>query len=236
MVDHVTPSLDVMIAFVLLFEIFDTAKNRPSSGDHVMPHHSFVVLVVRAVQFMPFGDVITRSVFDNPLVATAAKRFNCGDQATCLQSLPVLPAAVRVVHVMPSGEVMTDALLPTATNRYSCGAQHTSFHILEAETVRDVQVIPSGDVIARFVLFATAQKIPSSGAQQTPRHSLCVAAVRDIQEMPSVDVITREAPVPETATKSPSEGAQHTLLKALSMSGAVRGVQLMPSGDVRTRY
>jgi hypothetical protein len=57
---------------------------------------------------------------------------------------------VRLVHVNPSGEVITDEVPPsadTAANNPNCGDQHTDCHEFIDAAVRLVHVIPFGDVI-----------------------------------------------------------------------------------------
>src|SRR5258706_395657 len=70
---------------------------------------SEMVAPVRGVQVTPSGDVMIR-VVDAPATATNKLPF----QAT-LSRLLVTPL-VRVVQVMPSGDVRTVPLPPTATN------------------------------------------------------------------------------------------------------------------------
>ena len=100
---------------------------------------------------------------------------------------------------------------PTATNRYSSGAQHTLLQVLSAADVRIVHVIPSGLVMTLFpVPFSeTATNKYNSGDQHTDRQELSAADVRVIQFTPSELVITL-FPVPpiETATNKDNSDAQ----------------------------
>ena len=70
---------------------------------------------------------------------------------------------------MPSGELITPAKLrETAQNRLVSGDHTTETQVLFGE-VRDVHVMPSGEVITFWAVTeeATAQNIPNSGDHNT---------------------------------------------------------------------
>ena len=69
-------------------------------------------------------------------------------------------------------------LYATATNIDNSGDQHTEFQPLASDADLAVHVIPSGEVITRFVPppFATATKIDNSGDQHTENQPLASAA------------------------------------------------------------
>ena len=101
--------------------------------------------------------------------------------------------------------------------------------------MRAVQVIPFGEVIKIFVLFATAQKRPVSFDHTTDCHELS-AEVRDVQLMPSGEVITRlpeTVPLEATAQNRPFSGDHMTDCQFLS-AAEVRDVQVIPLGEVIT--
>ncbi len=108
---------------------------------------------------------------------------------------------------MPSLEMA--ALFPVpveiARKTPSSGAHTTSRSVVSVEGVLDVQLMPSGDVIARLapVVAATAQKSPSWGDQHTLAH-ICEIAVRAVQVIPFGDVITEEAAAADCATAQKS--------------------------------
>jgi DME family drug/metabolite transporter len=56
-----------------------TATNNDNSGDQHTDCHTFASAAARAVQVIPFGDVMTRFV---PFHPTATNKDNCGDQHT----------------------------------------------------------------------------------------------------------------------------------------------------------
>ena len=60
----------------------------------------------------------------------------------------VASLAVRLVHVAPSGEVITwwVPVIDTAQNRDKFGDQQTAFQLLASLAVLAVQVVPSGEV------------------------------------------------------------------------------------------
>ena len=73
---------------------------------------------------------------------------SCEDQHTLSHWLSA--GEVRVIHVIPSDEVMTRLPVPvqaTATKRPRSGDQHTLYQLLSTADVLAVQVIPSGEVI-----------------------------------------------------------------------------------------
>ena len=82
---------------------------------------------------------------------------------------------MRVVHVMPSGDVITLFVVAepaTAQNNpveFAVGDQHTPYQIKSAAETLLVQVKPSGEVITLFPVppLATAQNKFNSGDQQT---------------------------------------------------------------------
>ena len=125
--------------------------------------------------------------------------------------------------------------MATAQNSDSSGDQHTLRHELSAALVREVQLIPSWEVITRLPVpvEATAQNSDSSGDQQTPYQLLSAALVRAVQLIPSWEVITRlPVPVEATAQNSDSSGDQQTPYQLLS-AALVRAVQVpAPSGTV----
>ena len=97
-----------------------------------------------------------------------------------------------------------EALTPQATATNSPPPYVTDAQALSAGLVRDVHVIPSGDVITRLPVpeEATATKMPF--AYVTIFQLLLAALVRDVHVIPSGDVITRlPVPVVDSATKIP---------------------------------
>jgi hypothetical protein len=95
-----------------------------------------------------------------PVFATAQNSRSSGDQHTLRQSLA--SEAVRVVHVVPSGDVLTAPAPPTAQNNRSSGDQQTDC-TESAPLGLVVQAAPSSDVIVESeLLLATAQKMPIS--------------------------------------------------------------------------
>jgi hypothetical protein len=143
------------------------------------------------------------------------------------------------VQFIPSGDVA--ALFPTpvdtARKTPSSEAHVTSRRKVNVLGVLDVQLTPSGDVMARLApdVVATAQKRFSSGAQQRAPHTFTGADCA-VHAMPSGDVITVEAARADCATaqKIPSSGAQQTAVHVL-LAALARLVHVMPSGDVITR-
>ena len=75
---HVIPSGDVITRSVP--PLFAHATNNDNSGAHTISVQLLAVAAVRAVQFMPFSDVITRCAAV-PEFATAQKRCNDGAYA-----------------------------------------------------------------------------------------------------------------------------------------------------------
>ena len=99
------------------------------------------------VQTMPSGLVITL-LPEPPVYATATKRAASGAQHIAAQLLPTEP--VRSVQVMPSGLLITHAVVPlaaTATNRPNAGDQQTLRHVMFAAADLNVQTMPFGLVI-----------------------------------------------------------------------------------------
>jgi hypothetical protein len=95
---------------------------------------------------------------------------------------PKSAGLVRVVHVIPSGDVITLFPVPesaTAQKRLNFGDQHTLFHELLAALDLVVHVIPSGDVITLSPVPSpeTAQNKLNEEDQQTPYHVLDVGGV-----------------------------------------------------------
>ena len=98
----------------------------------------------------------------------------------------------------------------TATKSSRSEDQHTLSHVLAAAEVREVQLMPSRDVMTSPDK-DTATKTARSGDQHTDDHGTSAAAVRAVQVAPFEDVITRlPVPVLATATKIPSCEDQHT--------------------------
>jgi len=81
---------------------------------------------VRAVHVTPSGDVMMSAPM--PEFATAQKRLSSGDQHTDCQ--PAFVGVVRVVQVMPSGDVAAPGVtvFPTAQKIPSSGDQHTELY------------------------------------------------------------------------------------------------------------
>ncbi len=76
------------------------------------------------------------------------------------------------------------------------GAHATPNQPSASATGTAVHVVPSGEVMLRFVPSKlTAQNSNRSGDQVTPVHVFCSDAVRAVQLMPSGDVITRCVPL-----------------------------------------
>src|SRR6185437_12681122 len=152
-------------------------------------------------------------------------------------------ALVRLVQVAASAwtwlsEVMTSSRLPvvekaTATNWPAPNA--TPSQPSSIESVRLVQVIPSGLVITRLPLpeLATATNRPAPHV--TEFQVLLAAAVRAVQVMPSALVMTQFEvhETPATAANMPFE-LKATEVQLLS-AALVRAVQVAPSGLVITR-
>ena len=106
-----------------------------------------------------------------------------------------------------------------------------------AGKAREVQVIPSNEVITRLPepLEETDAKRLSSGDHATDCQSLSAEGVRVVQVIPSGEVITRFVPALATATKSLSSEDQATDCHPISYAG-VRVVHVIPSGLVITRF
>lgn len=85
-------------------------------------------------------------ILPDPVTAVAQNRPNSDDQQT-ERELEV--GLVRLVQLIPSGDVI---ILPvvsaTAQNRANSGDQHTDAQLSEGTVTANVQLIPSGDVIA----------------------------------------------------------------------------------------
>lgn len=180
---------------------------------------------------------------------TATNRPTAAPHATFCHALPPgWPAVAGVVamstHVEPSadtiarnrvGEAVEDEL--TAMNRPNSADQHTPFHVSFVTLAGPVQVIPSGEVIVRVLLVATAQNRASCGDQHTSIQPLDEpTAVWVVQVVPSGEVMTRDvaSPVDATAQNRPSAGDQHTDRHVTPVIEPVWPVQLIPSGDVMT--
>ena len=117
--------------------------------------------MLRTVQVMPSALVMIRLL---PLLATATSTSRCGDQQRQVQVLSA--AEVRLVQVLPSGEVITRLPVPlllNATSRPSSAAQQSAIQLLVLAALRRDQLRPSLDVITRWVppVLLTATNIPS---------------------------------------------------------------------------
>jgi hypothetical protein len=132
---------------------------------------------------MPFGEVMTQFA---PELATAQKSDNSGAQQTEFHALSN-PEVLRVVQVIPSGEVITRFAVPelaTAQNKERAGDHVTEFqalsllvvslavHTMLSELVMTLSAVPE---------LATAQKSVLSGAQHTEFHALLGAPLRVAQ-------------------------------------------------------
>ncbi len=118
----------------------------------------------------------------SPMMLTAQNKPNSGAQQTDCQLLSTPVGVARIVHVMPSNDVIARLLVPeleTAQNIANSELQHTDVQLLSAGVVRLVQVTPSGEVITRLAVpeLATAQNMPNSALQHTLFHAVVVAAV-----------------------------------------------------------
>src|SRR5207237_6923110 len=103
-----------------------TAANNPSSDDHVTLFQVWALDAFAEAHAMPSGEVMTRFV---PSLETATKILTSGAQAIEVHEL--FAALVRVIHPLPSTEVMTLVPLPvfeTATNKRSSGDHVTLAH------------------------------------------------------------------------------------------------------------
>jgi hypothetical protein len=93
-----------------------------------------------------------------------------------------------------------------------------------------------------MALLPTATNSARSADQQTPLYDCVLGAAWAVQAVPFADVMMRLSGAPAgpalaTATNRPSAGDQQTSSQAdvsPAVSGVVRDVQLMPSGDVST--
>ena len=179
------------------------AAKIPNSGAHTIDRHSFEG-DTRNVHVVPFVDVITLAVvagvdeigesdvvaaIADEAVATAAHIPNSGLHAILRHAKSA--ADVRIVHVTPSGLVITrfpDPVDATAAKRFRDGAHATERHSLSAGVVRLVHVMPSLDVAARFPVpdVATATKMLSPGAQ-TISDQAGAGAVYAVHVMPFDD-------------------------------------------------
>lgn len=158
------------------------ATATPSSGDQHTPYNDSPD-VVRPVQFMPSGLVMTLFVFVS--VATAMKRESPGAQHTEFHDLSA--AEVPAVHVMPSALVTTRLPVPvllTATKSASCGDQHTDIQLLALGLVRAVHVMALG-LVAIVPVCDTITNNESSATQTTPHHHPLVAELL-VQELRTV--------------------------------------------------
>jgi hypothetical protein len=102
-------------------------------------------------------------------------------------------------------------LFETATKIPSSGLQQTPRQDDEITDLA-VQLIPSGEVITRFVpVDDTAQNIPNAGLQHTELNTLLSGVYLVVQLTPSVELAARIfVPVEPTDTKMPNSGLQHT--------------------------
>lgn len=196
----------------------------PSSADHSISYQSCPPPGgVREVQVIPSGEVMIE-----PPRATAAKRFNSGDQISEYHC--AVAASVLEVHVMPSGEVMTRVpaapLSEVAQNSPSALAHTTRYHWLAAAAVLTVQVMPSGEVCTRLVPSnETATNSLSSGDQQTEVQRFACAAAAAVHVTPSLEYMTRFVPLDAIAKNILSSGAHVTSIHWFD-SGIVLTVQV----------
>lgn len=91
-----------------------------------------------AVHVIPSGEVMARLV---PVLDTAQKRPSSGDQQIDVHTFAA--GAVREVHVLPSGDVITLPSFATAQNSFSAGAHATELHVLFRVTVGEVHFQPA---------------------------------------------------------------------------------------------
>ncbi len=142
------------------------------------------------------------------LAFTAQKSPRSDDQATLFHVLET--GAVRVVHVVPLGEVMKFALPEeTAQNRPSSGDQQMLVQVLAEAAGYAVHENPLEEIITRFVpVRATAQKRPSSGDQHTLLHWFASGAAVPVQEVPLLDVMICVRPSYATAQNKPRASDQ----------------------------
>jgi hypothetical protein len=223
------PSNDAIARLFVPFAATATKIDR--FGDQQTLFHKFPSAGVRVVHVVASGDVAT--LFE----PTTTKVDSSADQQMDFQNAPT---EAREVQVMPSGEVINGwfAMFElTAQNMESSGAQHTDDQdVKDAGVALDTHVIPSDDVITQFPVpeELTAQKNDNSLAQHTDIQLLSIAETRLTQVTPSDEVITRfPTPGPElTAQKRDSSLDQHIDCQSFVLTGDVRVVHVMLSGDV----
>ena len=103
--------------------------------------------MLRTVQVMPSALVMIRLL---PLLATATSSSRCGDQQRQAQVLSA--AEVRLVQLLPSGEVITRLPVPlllNATSRPSSAAQQIATQLLLVAAT----VLSAALVVGGFYLF-----------------------------------------------------------------------------------
>lgn len=113
-------------------------------------------------------------------------------------------ALVLIVHVVPSGEVITRLpvpLLATATNKLRSEDQQTDCQALSAALVRVVQFTPSGEVITRVPVPDEATATNTEPLEVTDCQLFVDAAVWLVHVVPSGEVMQR--PASPTATNRP---------------------------------
>ena len=150
------------------FPLTPEIENVSSSGENSIPWY-VESGTVASVHVMPSADIVIFPVVPIFPMATNPKG---ADDVTAKNSLPL--AVVRVVHVVPSGEVCT-LLVPmpsdeTMENKDSSGDQAISRHA-SVFGVLAVHVVPSVEVITLFVpLDDTAHSKDNAGDHVTAAH------------------------------------------------------------------
>ena len=127
-----------------LVPISAIATNMASSGDQTTSFHALSSAVL-SVQLIPSGLVITWVVLQQP--PTDTNMASAGDQTTELHEN--VPGTDLVVQVIPSG-LLEAPFWCTATSKLSSGDQAKPWYTPDAIDLA-VQLIPSGEVIMRFV-------------------------------------------------------------------------------------
>ena len=111
---------------------------------------------------------------------------------------------VRLVQVIPSGDVITLLLVPvfdTTTNNDNSLDQQIEVQLLSTADVLAVQFILSGDVITLLPVpvLDTATNKDNSGLQQIDVQLLLTDAFWGVQSIPLLDIITLLLPLLATA-------------------------------------
>src|SRR5574337_841476 len=113
-----------------------------------------------------------------------------------------MPSVECITSLTPPAPLATATKVPVESKP---SAKHKPSQFEAAGDVREVQVMPSGEVIIAFVPMATNN---ASGSAQMTFFQAAVSSAdaRTVQVIPSGEVITRLVPPSATATNNRSSG------------------------------